>query len=95
SGGIVEATEETIMASSRLKWETSDEGLKKWAEHSRGPLIPNFRSLEQCVDIGVLKLGICLGYGCLSDRELASNGKFQEKLKGDGLFLIKLFGVLV
>ncbi|XLR18466.1 hypothetical protein S83_046378, partial [Arachis hypogaea] len=49
---------------------------------------------RECVDIGVLKLGICLGYRCLSDREFASNGKFLEKLKGAGLFLIKLFGVL-
>ncbi|XLR04025.1 hypothetical protein S83_070223, partial [Arachis hypogaea] len=28
------------------------------------------------------------------DRELASNGKSPEKLKGAGSFLIKVFGVL-
>ncbi|XLU56856.1 hypothetical protein S245_051504, partial [Arachis hypogaea] len=66
SGGIVEAMEETIIASSRLKWETSNEGLEKWAEHSKGPLIPNVCSLEQRDEYRFL------GEICRSDRKIFS-----------------------
>ncbi|XLT51742.1 hypothetical protein HN873_044346 [Arachis hypogaea] len=54
------------MASSRLKWETSDEGLEKWVEHSRGPLIPNVRLPEQKDEYRFL------GEICRSDRKIFS-----------------------